>query len=655
MATQISRRKGTSAEIADFKGVMGEITVNETKRALHVHDGITLGGNRTLMESELGAVSGVASLGADQILLNGQLPGRLQSNPALVTDLDAINADGHYRHALGATGQPIAAAGVVEHLKSDTRAIQNWYQLGATVRYTRFHNGVSWSAWTLISIAAAYDIKVVADRAALKALDPNTITVAYLKEDLRAGTFVWVPGDLSALVAVDTQEGLFIKANSVNANLGAWARRRDTFIHNVFWFGAKGDATADDTAGIQGAFAVAQAMSGGTIFFPVGKYKTTAPIVYTDSSVLRSLRVEGEVQGGVEIHCTGAGNGFTFTLGANSDQRSNSLTMRNLLISSRSGRTSGGAAIRIDRVALASIQVAPTNILEAVHVIQEGGTYWQYGIHTKNAEDCYFNRCYIMQFGASATANIRIENDNDKPSFGASFFQCSFNGAQFGIQQTGWLESLYLTDCAIVGSRDCLSLTGAGTTNGNPHLTIKGSHLNAKRYCVIAFQWRAIWVTGSDIYAGVGTGDEAGTGILIQSGNKVVISDCKVEVGAPALAKGGISLIDVSEATLSGNVLSGLSAGGIAITGSASKAITVTGNLIQGYVDGTPNDTGIYVAGVHAFGSIVITGNHIDYFATGITLSAENSIVSLNTVRRCTSGVGASGSNTISVNNVVAA
>lgn len=62
MSTEVRWRKGTTTQHAAFAGALAEVTVNTTKKALHVHDGSTAGGNRTLMESERGQPGGVAPL-----------------------------------------------------------------------------------------------------------------------------------------------------------------------------------------------------------------------------------------------------------------------------------------------------------------------------------------------------------------------------------------------------------------------------------------------------------------------------------------------------------------------------------------------------------------------------------------------------------------
>lgn len=75
MSTEVRWRRGTAAQHASFTGALAEVTVNTDKKALHVHDGSTAGGNRTLMASELGAANGVASLDAAGKIITSQISG----------------------------------------------------------------------------------------------------------------------------------------------------------------------------------------------------------------------------------------------------------------------------------------------------------------------------------------------------------------------------------------------------------------------------------------------------------------------------------------------------------------------------------------------------------------------------------------------------
>lgn len=50
MATEVKRRRGTTAEHASFTGAIAEVTVDTTKDTLVVHDGATAGGYPLLRE-----------------------------------------------------------------------------------------------------------------------------------------------------------------------------------------------------------------------------------------------------------------------------------------------------------------------------------------------------------------------------------------------------------------------------------------------------------------------------------------------------------------------------------------------------------------------------------------------------------------------------
>lgn len=94
-----------------------------------------------------------------------------------------------------------------------------------------------------------------ATRAALKAVDPARFQMAYLGEGLRGGDFVWRAGNFSAAIALDTREGLYIKADSVAASAGAWVRVTD--VVRPEFFGATLDG-ANDYPACLAAFTMAK-------------------------------------------------------------------------------------------------------------------------------------------------------------------------------------------------------------------------------------------------------------------------------------------------------------------------------------------------------------------------------------------------------------
>ncbi|TPM41534.1 hypothetical protein [Mesorhizobium sp. B2-3-4] len=94
----------------------------------------------------------------------------------------------------------------------------------------------------------------VATRTALKALDTTKDATVHLTENGREGMFVWRAGDFSALIALDTQEGVWLKADAIAANAGAWVRQHEGELLPE-WFGAVGNAVANDRAAVLGSLA----------------------------------------------------------------------------------------------------------------------------------------------------------------------------------------------------------------------------------------------------------------------------------------------------------------------------------------------------------------------------------------------------------------
>jgi hypothetical protein len=126
-------------------------------------------------------------------------------------------------------------------------------------------------------------LPTVGSRTALKALNTATITTAVLTEAGREGTFNFRSGDYSALVAADTQEGVFVKATAVASSSGAWVREVDASV-KANWFGVVGDGTTDDTSALQGAITVAELL-GRTLQYGDGNFKITTAL-----STAKSIR-----------------------------------------------------------------------------------------------------------------------------------------------------------------------------------------------------------------------------------------------------------------------------------------------------------------------------------------------------------------------------
>ncbi|WP_420961029.1 tail fiber domain-containing protein [Brucella sp. IR073] len=131
----------------------------------------------------------------------------------------------------------------------------------------------------------AFDGFPVGNRPTLKALDTSQFSAAFLTEAGREGKFVWRLGDYSALIAADTQEGIYLKSNGVPASQGAWVREYNGPMQ-ARWFGAsKGGSLVQNKAALQAAITMADATGGAEIeiWEPYG-YKLLAMDTHPDLS-----------------------------------------------------------------------------------------------------------------------------------------------------------------------------------------------------------------------------------------------------------------------------------------------------------------------------------------------------------------------------------
>lgn len=387
-------------------------------------------------------------------------------------------------------------------------------------------------------------------------------------------------------------------------------------------FGAVGDGVTDDTAAIQAAFNfVKNSHTVSRLFFPNGTYLVSSTLSYTQAVVDRSIAIEGEDEIDTIIKYTGINDCLSFSLGQNNNQVANRLEVKRISI--KTSVAGAGAAIRSVRVA--SGVVAPNALFEDVYVYQESGGYWQYGIRTSDASDQWFNRCYLMHYGPNTTACVLMDNNLTSQSvFGAYFYGCSFNGATNCLKITGQIESVYVNNCVMAGALDVIYLDAAGTTYGNPHLTVAGSHLNCKRTSIFTNKWRTVFITGTDVYSGVGVDDVGGNNLFMQEAQHVCVTGSKFEMGAIAQSRSFMTLSNVDDFSVTGNVMENATAAGIIIVGTSARGV-ISGNTINGCADGTPNNEAIY--NTASGNSFVYSGNYINYFNKGILVNASNNVI----------------------------
>jgi len=110
-----------------------------------------------------------------------------------------------------------------------------------------------------LEAADAAKAQHAADRTALAAL-ATANPIAYLREAGREGIFKWDASDLSAEVAADTAQGIYVAPTSDTTGAsGAWVRKFDGDPINAHWFGfVEGSAAGANRAGNVTAWAALQ-------------------------------------------------------------------------------------------------------------------------------------------------------------------------------------------------------------------------------------------------------------------------------------------------------------------------------------------------------------------------------------------------------------
>lgn len=187
----------------------------------------------------------------------------------------------------------------------------------------------------------------------LKAIDQSLHRVVLLDDLGRGGFFFWKTGDFSALIAADTREGIYVKANAVAANAGAWVRSYFGRVR-AEWFGIIADYDDDTKAGTNNNAAFA-AMLATVAAIALINDNVAPPIGLPAGKILldqvaysgRYLDIAGDSEYGSVIVGTSATNDI-FSLGTGASEMNN-LKLANLTIDSKVTKTAG-CAIRARRI-----------------------------------------------------------------------------------------------------------------------------------------------------------------------------------------------------------------------------------------------------------------------------------------------------------------
>lgn len=266
----------------------------------------------------------------------------------------------------------------------------------------------------------------VATRTALAAIDTTKITAIYLRESGREGMFLWLTGDYSARITADTQQGIYVKATDIAANLGAWVRVYNGPV-SVKWFGAAGNGTADDTTAINAAIAMVK-----HIYFPAGTYRTTSAITITASGYT--------IQGAGKQITTIApafASGDCLTIGAVAGI--DSIAIRGMTIKPTVTKTSG-AAIRL-------IEIANIILLDDVYIY---GGYNGIAFEANNTNQSIDQKLSNFYIRDCTNAGILCDGGTGMPN-DISLSQGVISNCNIGMKFAS-VSGLYIHDVDAVGS-----------------------------------------------------------------------------------------------------------------------------------------------------------------------------------------------------------
>jgi hypothetical protein len=240
---------------------------------------------------------------------------------------------------------------------------------------------------------------------------------------------------------------------------------------NVIEFGAVGDGVADDTVAIQAAIDSIDT-SGGIVFFPIGTYKTTAPITLHDLSNPSSI--------GENINLVGADKELSIIKGVHtgaavvSFKGERHCSIRDLRLEGDT-TTTPKTGLLLGRATASS---AGTHYFESMSIT---GYFSAAALYSIASEENQFNHCYFSLSGGGAkytiytsqSDSLSVDSLTGSSNVMAGFYQCQILNTcpetdQAALyMQTGSSTSLWKFDsCFFVASDNAYVVIDTGTVSG---------------------------------------------------------------------------------------------------------------------------------------------------------------------------------------------
>jgi hypothetical protein len=325
MATQVTRRRGTTAQHATFTGALAELTVDTDKKTVVVHDGATAGGIPLAKESDLSNVLVDADIGVNVL-----------AYVAPSTGGNVLTSSGGVWVSSAPAGTNVAAAIVAADNKStpvdadslglvdsaDANALKEltWANVKVTLKtYFDTLYGLLGTAniWTAVQtfrvasgvrseVAATQDAMVLAGRAGGTSSYDVTLTPATLSAD-RTVTYPDATGTVSLLESDQTWSG----AQRGTITTGSHGSSPKDTVVGDFDLAVSNNFTCVPTAAAElEFFSHSAGQSGLVIFTNGGGYIiTAAATTYIAAADLAKLSTNGTylisyIDNGTNTYCT---------------------------------------------------------------------------------------------------------------------------------------------------------------------------------------------------------------------------------------------------------------------------------------------------------------------------------------------------------------
>jgi hypothetical protein len=401
------------------------------------------------------------------------------------------------------------------------------------------------------------------------------------------------------------------------------------------------DATGatDSTAAFQAALNyMATLPYGGVLKIPAGYFKLSAQLTYVGNAI--SIEGQGRNSSWLFWTAASATQGFSFTISspANTfpplvpvaEPSIRGITMQTLAVASV-------AAVTVTYGSPGTV-VRPFTMEDAAIYSPGGSTVgnWTYGVHVLNGQEVTLRNCLILAGNVNYTNHLFLDNSTTVSAYDVRVEGCTFQGCTAAsIYALGRMESLFVSDCSLEFAHSGIQCDATSVSPFSDVLSVVNSQITCQYRGIDIANWTTVYIVGTDIYSGTGSGDVGGDGIRLTTCNKVHISACKIEAGViTSISRTGITASDVTNCTISGCDIY-VNAAGINLTGTLTTNWAITGNNFQALSGGT---NGI-ISGTGLPGYFVVSGNRFIGWSTGISCQSPNFRISGNLISGCGTGV----------------